>query len=146
ARRANVPEFDVIVIDEAHRASTTRKQYTQVLTAIPHAARLGLTATPYRGQQSEGRNFAEIFQVDAHARGSRATVLAGFTVKSIEAMPLPGGAKLFAAAVHESVDTKFRLAITATNEVEFSRELGQFDDPKRNKVIADTWIERASGQ
>jgi len=146
AGRARLPSFDVIVIDEAHRASTTRKQYTDVLCAIPHGARLGLTATPYRGQQSEGRNFAELFQLGAHARGSRATVLANFTVKTIEAMPLPGGAKLFAAAIHESVDTKFKLTVTATNEVEFSRELARFDVPRRNKVIVDTWCEKAAGQ
>lgn len=52
------PEFDLIIIDEAHHA--VAKSYLDLVNAYPNAKVLGLTATPIRG---DGRGLGELFQI-----------------------------------------------------------------------------------
>lgn len=54
--RMKLPETDLIVIDEAHRA--TAPTYRRIVDAYPEAFVLGLTATPARG---DGRGLGEMF-------------------------------------------------------------------------------------
>ncbi len=51
-----LPEFDLIVIDEAHRS--TASSYKDVVKVYPNAILCGLTATPCRG---DGRGLGECF-------------------------------------------------------------------------------------
>lgn len=53
-----LPEFDLIVVDEAHRA--TAESYQGIVRAYPNAIILGLTATPCRG---DGRGLGICFDV-----------------------------------------------------------------------------------
>jgi superfamily II DNA or RNA helicase len=56
-RRLNgCPEFDLIIIDEAHHA--TSKSYTTILDRYPNARVLGVTATPIR---LDGKGFRGVF-------------------------------------------------------------------------------------
>jgi len=143
-RGKGLPGFDLIVIDEAHRASTSGKQYREVLTAIPHSARLGLTATPYRGQADDKPNFAKVFRTPED-HDENATFLVHCTVEEIENEPLPGGAKLFAELEPIPVRTEFSRVIKARNEVEFVQNLRMFDDESRNRIVVDAWFKHARG-
>ena len=56
-RRLNhCPEFDLIVVDEAHHSTST--SYRTILDRFPHARVLGVTATPIR---LDGKGFRGIF-------------------------------------------------------------------------------------
>lgn len=57
ARRLELYEFDLLVIDEAHHA--TAGTWAKVIAAYPEAHVLGVTATPAR---TDGRGLAEIFE------------------------------------------------------------------------------------
>lgn len=48
--------IDLLIIDEAHRADAST--YRQIIAKYPNAARLGLTATPYR---TDGRGLTDAF-------------------------------------------------------------------------------------
>lgn len=53
----DVPEADLIVVDEAHRVLA--KSYRDIVKKLPRAKLLGLTATPWR---LDGRGLGEVFQ------------------------------------------------------------------------------------
>lgn len=57
-RLDRLPDYDLVIIDEAHRA--TSDTYTQVLDRFPDAKILGLTATPVR---TDGKGFEGVFDV-----------------------------------------------------------------------------------
>lgn len=56
SRMAGLPQFDLIVIDEAHH--TTSKTYVDILNYYPNAKVLGVTATPIR---LDGQGFRDVF-------------------------------------------------------------------------------------
>lgn len=56
-RRMDLPEADLVVVDEAHHA--TAKSWSDIVAAYPQAAIIGLTATPCR---ADGRGLGDIFQ------------------------------------------------------------------------------------
>lgn len=56
-RSREVPEVDIIVVDEAHR--TLAKSYVSILSARPDAFVLGLTATPWR---LDGKGLGDVFK------------------------------------------------------------------------------------
>lgn len=134
--------FGLVVIDEAHRASGSTKQYGELLAAIPHRARLGLTATPYRGMATDARQFSRVFTLDEHWGRNRPTVLFGKTIEELESERLPGGLSLFAKQNDVTVPTGFRYKLTADNEGDFSKYLHQFDTRGRNKKIIGTYVDR----
>lgn len=55
-RLETLPEFDLIIIDEAHHS--TAKSYRSVLDRYPNARVLGVTATPIR---LDGKGFRDVF-------------------------------------------------------------------------------------
>lgn len=56
SKRIALPDFDLIIIDEAHHARA--RTYQQIIEAFPKATLVGLTATPCRG---DGRGLGNIF-------------------------------------------------------------------------------------
>ena len=143
-KKRKPPSFDLIVVDEAHRASASTKQYGEILKQLRHGARLGLTATPYRGALSDLRKFAELFTLVGDRGRGRPTVLFQRTRQQIEAVPLPGGAKLFAKELPRIVLTGYRLHLpNARSEVEFQKYIREFDAPQRNQVVIDTYFRLA---
>ena len=144
SRKRKIPAVDLIVVDEAHRASASTKQYGDLLQELPHRARLGLTATPYRGALSDIRKFAELFTLpDDRGRG-RPTALFQRTRKEIEEVPLPGGAKLFAKEHPLVVETGYRLRLEAQSEAQFfQKHIRKFNAPARNEKVVDTYFDHA---
>jgi superfamily II DNA or RNA helicase len=55
--RREVPHFDLVVVDEAHRVEA--ESYKAILAALPKSRVLGLTATPWR---LDGKPLGETFQ------------------------------------------------------------------------------------
>lgn len=146
-KRAKLPPFGLIVVDEAHRASTSTAQYGELLRRIPHRARLGLTATPFRGTTNDQSGFAELFQLPADRGRGAPTAFAQYTVEELEARPLPGGARLFSRLELHRVDTGFRFRLRSSNEVEFVRdEIRYFKSEARDELVARTYLEQFSGR
>lgn len=57
ARNRELGEFDLVIVDEAHRALAP--SYVKIRDAYPKATHLGLTATPYR---ADGRGLGETYE------------------------------------------------------------------------------------
>lgn len=57
-RRKNLPEADLIIIDEAHHAQSDNS-YGEIINKYPNAKILGVTATPYR---LSGHGFTDVFE------------------------------------------------------------------------------------
>jgi superfamily II DNA or RNA helicase len=58
SRRIDLPEADLMFIDECHHARAAT--YQRLLQKYPHAILIGLTATPCRG---DGRGLGNVFDV-----------------------------------------------------------------------------------
>lgn len=59
--RRELPEADIIFIDETHRAKAS--SYRKILENYPNAIVVGLTATPFRG---DGKGLSDIFETIVH--------------------------------------------------------------------------------
>lgn len=140
-RSRDLRGFGLIVIDEAHRASTSTKQYGEILARIPHRARLGLTATPFRGTFTDARGFSDLFTLEQDSGRGTPTAIVNKSIEDIEKMVLPGGAKLLAKQVSRTVETGFRFELSADNEVAFTEYLKAFDEPARNALVVRTYLE-----
>jgi superfamily II DNA or RNA helicase len=88
-RLGKCPEFDLIVVDEAHHS--TAKSYRAILNRFPHARVLGVTATPIR---LDGKGFRGIFE----------QLICGATVSELIANGSLSAYKYFATERSMSVD------------------------------------------
>jgi DNA repair protein RadD len=98
----DLPEFDLIVIDEAHRS--TARSYKDVVKAYPQAILLGLTATPCRG---DGRGLGECFDVLLEGARVGELVEGGFLVPT----------RVFAPSVPDLKDVKVVRGDYAENQL-----------------------------
>ncbi|HUO65114.1 MAG TPA: DEAD/DEAH box helicase [Terriglobales bacterium] len=73
--RFKVAPFSLIIIDEAHH--TTAKSYRKILETFPEAKKLGVTATPDRG---DGTALGDIFETVAYERGIETGISDGYLV------------------------------------------------------------------
>lgn len=74
--RREIPNVDVIVVDEAHHSSAA--SYRRVFAALPSAKIVGLTATPTR---LDGRGLADIYEMMIEAASMSSLILSGALVK-----------------------------------------------------------------
>lgn len=130
--------FDVIVIDEAHRAADETEMYDTVLKNVKSNCKLGLTATPYRylGEQQalvayfgqQGKNSKEIHLIYNNTFEKLETHSEEFT----------GGRQIFSKLKSQVVPTGFKLP---KNIDDLAKPLNNFKNKRyRNKVIE--FIER----
>ena len=75
-----LPDFDLIVIDEAHHTSSN--SYTTILSRFPKAFVLGVTATPCR---LDGKGLGDLFESLVHGEQISALIDQGHLVKPIYA-------------------------------------------------------------
>ena len=73
--RRELPEADLIIIDECHHASATT--YQKIISAYPNAVIIGLTATPCR---SDGRGLGSTFNSIVHVAQTKELIDTGFLV------------------------------------------------------------------
>lgn len=98
-RRMDLPEADLVVIDEAHHA--TSRTWTGILDAYPNAYVVGLTATPCRG---DGRGLGGIFEEIVECPDVSELVKLGYLVGTkVYASPAPdlSGVKVLAGDYNE---------------------------------------------
>ena len=121
-------DFDYLIIDEAHHASSDT--YQRVLSYFKPKFTLGLTATPERTDDNEV--ILDIFKNTAHKLDIKTAVEIG------ELIPIR------CIRIHTNIDlTKVRF-----NSVKYNiRDLeSKLYVPERNKLIADTYIQYAKGK
>lgn len=73
--RRKLPEADVVIIDETHRAKA--KTYQKILAGYPNAIIIGLTATPFR---ADGKGLDDVFETIVHPVKIRELIKKGFLV------------------------------------------------------------------
>jgi DNA repair protein RadD len=78
SRSIELPDADVVVVDEAHHARAST--YTDIFAAYPGAVVLGLTATPCRG---DGRGLGNVFDVIVECPSVAELIKLGFLVPSV---------------------------------------------------------------
>lgn len=76
-----LPEFDLIVIDEAHHF-TGQNSYSLILNRFPNAKVLGVTATPCR---LDGKGLGDLFEILVHGEQISALIEKGHLVKPVYA-------------------------------------------------------------
>ena len=116
-------EFDYLIIDEAHHASSDT--YQKILAYFKPQFTLGLTATPER--TDDNQIILEIFKNTAHKLDIQTAVEIG------ELVPIR------CIRIHTNIDlTKVRF-----NSVQYNiRDLeSKIYVPERNKLIVDTWLQ-----
>ena len=121
-------DFDYLIIDEAHHASSDT--YQRVLSYFKPKFTLGLTATPERTDDNEV--ILDIFKNTAHKLDIKTAVEIG------ELVPIR------CIRIHTNIDlTKVRF-----NSVKYNiRDLeSKLYVPERNKLIAETYIQYAKGK
>ena len=121
-------DFDYLIIDEAHHASSDT--YQRVLSYFKPKFTLGLTATPERTDDNEV--ILDIFKNTAHKLDIKTAVEIG------ELVPIR------CIRIHTNIDlTKVRF-----NSVKYNiRDLeSKLYVPERNKLIADTYVQYAKGK
>lgn len=129
ARGKELGDFDLIIIDEAHRALA--KGYRDLVAKYPRAVILGLTATPYR---ADGKGLGELFDDLVPIATPRQLVEMGFLVEprifTVPASALPDLSKV-------SVSGGDYNAEELESAVDTSRLIGD---------LVDHWQRRAAGQ
>ncbi len=116
-------EFDYLIIDEAHHASSDT--YQKILAYFKPSFTLGLTATPER--TDDNQVILDIFKNTAHKLDIQTAVEIG------ELVPIR------CIRIHTNIDlTKVRF-----NSVQYNiRDLeNKIYVPERNKLIVDTWLQ-----
>lgn len=130
-------DFNCLVVDEAHwGASNSCRMLPELVKKSGGAFRLGLTATPYR------RCIEEIHHLmDRFGEGN----LIERNSEDIEKRTDVLGRPILAKVKHKFVPTSPAFSIKLDPQdfgslIEFEgKALKEFNDPKRNKVIADAW-------
>lgn len=123
--------FDIIVIDEAHRAGDDTQQYEKVLTSLSEKSKtiLGLTATPYRfggNQESLTRFFGATGKLSfAYKRD----------FKELEGLgPLTDNKQLFSRVIDKPMPTGFNMNIQENDQVDVLRK---FKTAKYRKQVVE---------
>jgi superfamily II DNA or RNA helicase len=131
-------KFDLIVCDEAHRASELTLQYGEILKKLKYSFVLGLTATPYRGDIQNTNALANIFNLDRSEKNkSLPDLIYECDYKRIK--ELEPDKKIFSKReTLPPIETGIKKRI-GENNFEFS--LDEFDTPKRNKLIVEKYFE-----
>ena len=120
-------EFDYIIIDEAHHASS--ESYQKIIAYFKPKFLLGLTATPER---ADNQNILEIFQDVAHRLDIKSAVECGQL------------APVRCIRVKTNIDiTNVRYNGVRYNAQELENKLYV---PERNKLIVDTYMNSAKGK
>lgn len=131
-------KFDLIVCDEAHRASELTLQYGEILKKLKYSFVLGLTATPYRGAIQNTNALANIFSLDRSEKNkSLPDFIYECDYKQIK--KLEPNKKIFSKReILPSIETGIKKRISES-VLDFS--LDDFDTPKRNKLIVEKYFE-----
>lgn len=120
----DLPEADVIIVDEAHLSIADTKQ--AIIRRYPDAIVIGLTATPAR---SDGRGLGEIYDDIVHASTVRELTLAGYLVP----VRYYGGTQADLDGIKKNKDGDYQ-----------EKELGgRCDNPKLVGDIVDNWLRLA---
>ncbi len=121
----NPSEFDYIIIDEAHHASS--ESYQKVIAHFRSKFLLGLTATPER---ADGQDILELFQSVAHKIDMKTAVETGWLtpVRSIR------------------IKTNIDISNVRFNGVKYNAQdlESKLFVPERNKLIVDTYLKFAT--
>lgn len=108
----DIVPFDLIVIDEAHHVHEDNSRYPQILNGIGHRARLGITATPYRSASDENEGLYAYFSPTPGAKPVVCEPVFRRTLKELADVE-HGGKRVFAAAKVTTVETNFRVDLSA---------------------------------
>lgn len=125
----DIGDFNLIVVDEAHHASPDNQTYQRVLNYFPDALRLGVTATPQRG---DGKSLNNVFDEVIYFRTIEEMIeegwlvpLVGYRIKTgsdLSGVHLRAG-EFIESELAEAVDTdeRNRLAVRAYQELAIGR-------------------------
>ncbi|MDH5717669.1 MAG: DEAD/DEAH box helicase family protein [Spirochaetia bacterium] len=122
-------KFDLIIIDEAHRASSETLQYGNILKNLYYKAVCGITATPYRGDQQD-----ETLQ--SKFKNSVQTNIEDIKKDQMD---------LFSELQIFNISTGFTLKIDGENNLRFNNSLiSAKNNKKRNQIIVDEYFLHSS--
>lgn len=131
--------FDIIVIDEAHRAGDDTQQYEQVLTSLKQKSKtiLGLTATPYRF----GGNQESLTQFFGTA--DKLSFVYKRDFGELEGLgPLTDHKQLFSRVLDKSIQTGFNMNSDDDNQIAVLR---RFKAAKYRRQVVETILNEQQG-
>ncbi|WMJ74100.1 DEAD/DEAH box helicase family protein [Cytophagaceae bacterium ABcell3] len=126
-------KFDLIIVDESHRASGETEMYGTILRKLEYKALIGLSATPYRGGGVEQETLATHFHLDKSQKNIQPSVVASVTLEDVK----KENPKIFSEPEFVYVDTQ---AETILGE-DFSDYLDKLKSrQERNSFILESYI------
>lgn len=131
----NEKKFDLIVCDEAHRASESTLQYGEILKKLKYSFVLGLSATPYRGILQHTKVLSNFFNLNRNQENKNLPDLI-YECDYEKIKRLEPNKQIFSK--RETI--KFETGIKF-KQMRNEFDLEEFDTIKRNNFIVEKYFE-----